>query len=199
MQMMQQAQSMMANMTPEQMASMQQMVQNMSPEQRANMERMAQQQMGGGMGGAPPGAPAAGTSQSPQAQYQLGGARMLKDEGNTLHKAGRHSEALAKYEKAISNVSGFSSSDAVELKTSCELNKAMCHLKLKQWKPCEVVCSDVLTRALLSPSLSNKLTWRKWVAPPKSIPSRNKKQFMRMVAEYPCCYGGLDLHLSIAK
>ena len=77
---------------------------------------------------------------------------MLKDEGNALHKAGRHSEALAKYETAISNVSGLSSTEAVELKTSCELNKAMCHLKLEQWAPCEQVCSAVLTRAfLLSP------------------------------------------------
>lgn len=148
MQMMQQAQAMMANMTPEQMASMQQMVQNMSPEQRANMERMAQQQMGGGAGAAG----ASASTPSGQAQYKLGGARMLKDEGNALHKAGRHSEALAKYETAISNVSGLSSIEAVELKTSCELNKAMCHLKLEQWAPCEQVCSAVLTRAfLLSP------------------------------------------------
>jgi tetratricopeptide (TPR) repeat protein len=137
--MMQQAQAMMANMTPEQIASMQQMVQNMSPEQRANMERMAQQQMG--MGGA--------SAASGQAQYQLGGARMLKDEGNTLHKAGKHTEALAKYEKAISNVSAFNSADAAELKTICELNKAMCHLKLEQWKPCEQVCSTVLLSAPL--------------------------------------------------
>lgn len=139
-QMMQQAQNMMANMSPEQLASMQNMVQNMSPEQRANMERMVQQQMGG-MGGVPPTA-------SGQNQYQLGGARMLKDEGNNLHKAGKHTEALAKYEKAISNVSALTSGDAVELKTSCELNKAMCHLKLEQWKSCETVCSQVLTSAL---------------------------------------------------
>lgn len=137
-QMMQQAQNMMANMSPEQLAGMQNMVQNMSPEQRSKMERIAQQHMGG-MGGVPPTA-------SGQNEYQLGGARMLKDEGNNLHKAGKHTEALAKYEKAISNVSALTSGDAVELKTSCELNKAMCHLKLEQWKSCETVCSQVLTR-----------------------------------------------------
>lgn len=149
-QMMQQAQSMMANMSPEQMASMQQMVQNMSPEQRANMERMAQQQMGVGSGGS--------AAPSGQAQYQLGGARMLKDEGNALHKAGSHSEALAKYEKAISNVSGLSTSEAVELKTSCELNKAMCHLKLEQWAQCERVCSAVLTSTYLTSGSDPKLS-----------------------------------------
>lgn len=133
---------MMANMTPEQMASMQDMVQNMPADQRENMQRMAMGMGGGAAGGAP-----AASAPSGQAQYQLGGAKMLKEEGNTLHKAGKHSEALAQYDKAIANVSGLSSSDAVELKTSCELNKAMCHLKLEQWKPCEQVCSDVLTRA----------------------------------------------------
>ena len=134
---MQQAQSMMRNMTPEQTANMQQMMSQLSPEQMANMQRMAASM---GMGG-PPGDVSAG-----QTCCQLSGARTLKEHGNTLHKAGNHAEAMKKYNQALQNLSAQSSPEAVDLKIVCELNKAMCHLKLEEWKPCEDVCSQVLQR-----------------------------------------------------
>ena len=133
--MMDQAQNMMRNMTPEQMANMQQMMSQMSPEQMANMQRMAANMgMGGSPGVIPPG----------QTPYHLSGARTLKENGNTLHKAGNHADAITKYNQALQNLASQSSAEAMDLKVVCELNKAMCHLKLEEWRPCEDICSQVL-------------------------------------------------------
>jgi hypothetical protein len=147
--MFQQAQDMMRNMSPEQMANMQRMVSNMTPEQRENMQRMAANM---GMSGAPSGMP----SSSGHATYEINAARMLKDEGNSLHKQGSHAAAIAKYDRALSNLTAYSTPEAMDLKTSCELNKAMCHLKLEQWQSCEAICSTVLSRTfpLLFPLLA---------------------------------------------
>lgn len=136
--MMEQAQNMMRNMTPEQMAHMRQMMSQMSPEQMANMQRMAANM---GMDSSP------GTNpQSSYAAYQLSGARTLKDDGNALHKGGNHSAAILKYNQALEKLALQSSAEAIALQTSCELNKAMCHLKLEQWRACEDICSQVLQR-----------------------------------------------------
>jgi hypothetical protein len=140
--MMQQAQAMMANMTPEQRVNMQRMVQTMTPEQRDNMQRMA-----AGMGMPTP-ETSAGAGLSATARYEVNGARMLKDEGNALHKAGNHSEALTKYERAISNLASHSSTEALELRTNCELNTAMCYLKLERWSACKRACSQVLASTI---------------------------------------------------
>lgn len=139
-QMMEQAQNMMRNMSPEQMANMRQMVSQMSPDQMEHMQRMVSNM---GIGGSPGAA-----SQSSQAAYHLSGAHALKEDGNALHKAGNHASALVKYDKALENLAEQSCEEALSLKTSCELNKAICHLKLEQWLDCEKICSQVLMRAV---------------------------------------------------
>jgi hypothetical protein len=142
--MMQQAQQMMANMTPEQLANMQRMVSEMTPEQRANMQRMA-----AGMGGAPGtnAANASAPAPSGRAAYELNAATMLKNEGNDLHKAGQHREAIRKYERALTNLESHSTPQAIELRRMCMLNAAMCHLKLEEWSACAKICTQVLQRA----------------------------------------------------
>eukprot|EP00892_Ulva_mutabilis_P009992 jgi/Ulvmu1/7365/UM036_0025.1 len=137
-QMIEQAQNMMRNMTPEQMAKMQQMMSQMTPEQMANMQRMASTM---GVGGA-----TGGTTLSGQASYQLSGARILKEDGNGLHKAGHHADAIKKYDQVLLNLAQHASTEAMDLKMICELNKAMCHLKLEEWGQCEEICSQVLKR-----------------------------------------------------
>lgn len=154
---MQQAQQMMANMTPEQLANMQRMISEMTPEQRANMQRMAS-----GMGGAP-GANAANASAPPapsgRAAYELNAATMLKNEGNDLHKAGKQKEAISKYERALTNLESHSTPQAIELRRMCMLNAAMCHLKLEQWPACAKICTQVLQRAsMFSLDRSSPLT-----------------------------------------
>lgn len=110
----------------------------MSPDQMANMQRMAANM---GMDSSP------GTNPQPsQAAYQLSGARVLKEDGNALHKGGNHADAILKYNQALANLSFQSSAEAMALQTSCELNKAMCHLKLEQWQACEEICTQVLKR-----------------------------------------------------
>jgi hypothetical protein len=146
--MMQQAQQMMANMTPEQLANMQRMVAQMTPEQRANMQRMA-----AGMGSAP--GPNAGpnasapSAPSGRADYEINAATMLKNEGNDLHRIGKHGDAILKYERALKNLESHSALKAVELRRMCMLNTAMCHLKLEEWSACVQICTQVLQGVFL--------------------------------------------------
>lgn len=130
---------MMRNMTPAQMQNMRQMMNEMSPAQLEHMQRMAASM---GMG-----TPA--SSAVPQAQTtssSLSGARVLKEDGNSLHKAGYHAQAILKYESALQSLGGQTSTDAILLQTVCELNQAMCHLKLRQWQNCAEICAQVLQR-----------------------------------------------------
>ena len=149
--MMAQAQQMMANMTPEQRQNMENMARNMPADQQENMRRMAMQM---GMGGAPP--PPAPAASSRATSYQFNAATMLKNEGNALHKGGRHREAIAKYEKAQENLEGMTTSDARSLRDACMLNKAMCLLKLEDWKPCISICTKVLTGARQIPTSTSQ-------------------------------------------
>jgi tetratricopeptide (TPR) repeat protein len=132
--MMQQAQQMMANMSPEQIKNMQDMVASMPAEQRESMQRQAM-----AMGGAPPSVTPSGA-----ASYEFNAAIMLKNEGNDLHKAGKHREAISKYERALRNLESHATVEAQNLKSICILNTAMCLLKLEDWTPCVQLCTKVL-------------------------------------------------------
>jgi hypothetical protein len=145
MQMMQQAQQMMANMSPQQIADMQRMVQNMPPEQRAAMQNqaMAMGMGGGGMPGAAAPASATPSATSPAISTAMG----LKNEGNELHKAGKHREAIAKYERAQRSLASQSGAESRALQDACMLNAAMCYLKLEDWHPCVSTCDKVLNGA----------------------------------------------------
>jgi len=146
--MMEAAQKMMSNMKPEDMQRMTQMAANMDPKVMENMMKNM------GNGAPPPGMDAAKAleqmkSMSPeqlqqgmsQAQRQMGAqktymvnaAEMLKNEGNAEVKAERYTEALAKYAKAIENLSGHAGADVGPIQVGLYNNSALCHLKLKDY------------------------------------------------------------------
>lgn len=73
-----------------------------------------------------------------------------KEEGNELFKAGKHSRASKKYEKAAKLIeydSGFDDEQkkrAKVLKVTCNLNNAACKLKLKDYKEAVKLTTKVL-------------------------------------------------------
>ena len=84
----------------------------------------------------------ASSAASDRARYVLSASARLKDEGNALFKAGKHSEALAKYERAIDNVESSEVSSAADaalraearaLKKACLLNSAAAALGAESW------------------------------------------------------------------
>jgi FKBP-type peptidyl-prolyl cis-trans isomerase len=89
-------------------------------------------------------------SMSEEEKVEFGQAR--KEVGTALFKKGRLAMALQRYKKVgdifnyIDNFKEENKAKAKELKGACELNKAACHLKLKDYseakKSCEAVLKD---------------------------------------------------------
>lgn len=86
---------------------------------------------------------------SEEDKVKLGSAR--KEVGGSLFKSGRTELALERYKKVselLGSVDSFKVDDqkkaAQELKKLCELNKAACHLKLKQFHEAKKACDAVL-------------------------------------------------------
>ncbi|GAB4821916.1 hypothetical protein N2152v2_008962 [Parachlorella kessleri] len=127
--MMQQAMNMAQNMSPEEMQRAQQVASNLPPEQVA-------QQAGNFEAGM--------SAMSAQQKYQYDGSMQLKNEGNTLHGQRRFQEAAEKYERALSNLQGHTSRQALDLRVSCQGNLASCFLQLGQWQKCIEQCNAVL-------------------------------------------------------
>ena len=89
----------------------------------------------------PPSAPAQGRQ---PLSKELSAATELKAAGNELHKAGKHREAIAKYERAERSLESSSTPIAQDLRTVCKNNVAMCYLKVEEWQLCVDVCTSVL-------------------------------------------------------
>merc|ERR1712032_459606 len=87
-------------------------------------------------------------SMSEEEKVAFGGAR--KDVGGELFKKGRIEMALGRYKKVtelfsyIDNMKDENKAKAKELKKLAELNKAACHLKLKNFGDGKQACNDVL-------------------------------------------------------
>ncbi|CAE8602081.1 unnamed protein product [Polarella glacialis] len=85
---------------------------------------------------------------SAEEKVEFGMAR--KDVGSALFKQGRTELALDRYKKVadlLSHTESFkddTKAKAQELKKVCELNKAACHLKLKQYQDAKKACDKVL-------------------------------------------------------
>eukprot|EP00051_Salpingoeca_urceolata_P019847 m.293199 g.293199 ORF g.293199 m.293199 type:complete len:526 (-) comp19491_c0_seq3:693-2270(-) len=186
-QMMQQAQQMFGNMTPEQRRSMQNMVAGMDPSVLANMSqqmgmpaatpeqiRLAQQQA---QTMDPEQLASAATAAGPQAaahsEYLLAGARQLKEQGNSHHRQGKYTEAIQCYERAFNNLEAHTTPDAVALRRACQLNTASCFLKLDQ--PDRVI--DICSAVIASGAESMKAFYRRAVAYEK------KNQFNEALAD----------------
>ncbi|CAE8644243.1 unnamed protein product, partial [Polarella glacialis] len=87
-------------------------------------------------------------SMSEEEKVEFGLAR--KDVGSALFKQGRTELALERYKKVmdvlsyIDNFKDDAKAKAKALKKVCELNKAACHLKLKQLQDAKKACNNVL-------------------------------------------------------
>lgn len=144
--MMQAAQKMMANMKPEDMQRMSQMAASMDPKV---MESMMQNMGGPGMKvdaaqaveqmkSMTPEQMKTGLAQaqgqmSAQKQYMYNAAEMLKNQGNAEVKQENFDEALAKYTKALENLSGHAGDDVTNLQLNLLNNTALCYLKKKSF------------------------------------------------------------------
>lgn len=69
----------------------------------------------------------------------------LKNEGNQLHAQSKFHEAIAKYERAHSNVIDMVGKEASDLRKACTLNLSSCFLNTQQWGKCVELCDEVLT------------------------------------------------------
>ena len=98
----------------------------MSPEEMSRQAAQVQSQMGA------------------QQQYMLSASKQLKNDGNTLHSAGKYAEAVEKYEKAKSNVEGHTGGEALQLRKACMLNLSSCYLNLKRYDKTVLECDQVL-------------------------------------------------------
>jgi len=163
------AAAMMANMSPEQRASMNQMMANMDPNVMANMARsmggpaisadqvkQMQSKMSSGEVDINPMIDQVAKNpgmldqmkqqQSASEQYMLSGATELKAQGNKLVKT-KPAEAATLYNKAISNLTetGATSTAAATLMKACRLNLALCYLNTDKPDDAAEVCSTVLS------------------------------------------------------
>lgn len=114
-----------------------------------------------------------------RARYVLSASAQLKDEGNALFKAGKHSEALAKYERAISNVgsSEVSSvaallSEARALRRACLLNSAAAALGAESWAK----AIEAATVALAEDPGNAKALFRRGMARAGEAKSKKEKK-----------------------
>ena len=117
----------MKNMKAEDWDRAKQQISGMSTEELARQANQAQSQL------------------SAQQKYVLDAAVQLKNQGNSLHGAGKYAEAVEKYDKARTNVDGHSSTEAAELRKACMLNLSSCYLNLKRYDKCVEECNQVLT------------------------------------------------------
>ena len=159
------AQAMMRNMSPEQLASMQNMARNMDPNLVQSMMQnrgatTAPQVAQNAHTAAPPKTLAQKLADSPlqldeqtiQAAEQ---AETLKQQGNQLFKTQTFDKAIKEYQTAISTIDGLLHTEKVtgndekavlELLDACRLNAANCSLKLEQWQDAIDQCEAVLER-----------------------------------------------------
>lgn len=155
--MMQAAQSLMSKMSPEDMKRMSEWAANMDP---SMMEGMMQNMgtMGNGidpkkvseqMKNMSPEQLQASMSQAQaqmgaQKQYMFNASTTLKNEGNALIKHEKYDEALAAYDRALENILPFVGEDIQQLRHSLLLNKALCHLKQKDYQKTVETCDQAL-------------------------------------------------------
>jgi len=170
---------MMQNMSPEQMKQMTEMASKMDPNLLRSMGaqvpganlpsaedmRRAQEQMAGmsqeelktHMGQAQ-------RQMAGQQQYLAGGAAELKAEGNTLVGEKRYSEAKDKYLRAIDNIQSAGGVTDQSLLESCNLNLALCQLKLEDFLDCIETCDRILATADFSQKPAVKALYRRGAA-----------------------------------
>jgi len=158
--MMRMAQEKMAQMSPDQMAQMQAQMANMSPDmmqtamsQMKNMSasdmKAAQDKMNGMSSDDMVKASQQAKSQQgtfkAQQEYNYNASMKLKTDGNYLVSTAKHSEAVEKYTRAISNLQTVPTPAGTALKTSCQLNLALCYVKLGKNDDAIKTCTDVLS------------------------------------------------------
>uniref|UniRef100_A0A0E0LHE6 Outer envelope protein 61 n=1 Tax=Oryza punctata TaxID=4537 RepID=A0A0E0LHE6_ORYPU len=108
---------------PDEMLDMAEKLANANPEEVAAMKVQAEQQM----------------------SYVISGAKMLKQQGNELHRCEQYSEAAAKYKLAKDNLKNIPSQSAHSLQLVCTLNLMACYLKTRNFEECINEGSEVLT------------------------------------------------------
>ncbi|XP_006657465.1 outer envelope protein 61 [Oryza brachyantha] len=108
---------------PDEMLNMAEKLANANPEEVAAMKVQAEQQM----------------------SYVISGAKMLKQQGNELHKREQYAEAAAKYKLAKDNLKNIPSQAAHSLQLVCTLNLMACYLKTRNFEECINEGSEVLS------------------------------------------------------
>lgn len=161
--MMEAAQKMMANMSPEQMAQIAGMASKMDPKVLENLSK--------GNGGLPMPSQsqfeeakdrmknmsademknmfeAAKGRMAGQNTYMVNGAVTLKDEGNEQVRSGDYNGAIETFTKAILNLESCTTPDESVLSVlqSLRLNSALCYLKLQDYPNVIAMCDPVLNR-----------------------------------------------------
>ncbi|EIE21179.1 hypothetical protein COCSUDRAFT_48306 [Coccomyxa subellipsoidea C-169] len=154
--MMKMAMDSMSRLTPAQMAEMQRQMASMPPgfleKQMQAMQGMSPDVLQQQMAAADRMDPAAMDQQlkgaaamaRQQEEYQVRASNQLKEEGNRLFSAQKTTEAIEKYQRAKSNLSGHTSQSATDIASKCMLNLASCYLRLNDYRACITECSEVL-------------------------------------------------------
>eukprot|EP00238_Polyblepharides_amylifera_P012420 CAMPEP_0196580342 /NCGR_PEP_ID=MMETSP1081-20130531/28571_1 /TAXON_ID=36882 /ORGANISM="Pyramimonas amylifera, Strain CCMP720" /LENGTH=490 /DNA_ID=CAMNT_0041900185 /DNA_START=66 /DNA_END=1538 /DNA_ORIENTATION=+ len=157
--MMKMAQEQMSKMSPEQMAAMQQQMGSMSPDmmkQAMNqMKHMSPDAMKSAqdrmktmsadeMMQASSQASNMKSTMKAQQDYVYKASLKLKSDGNYLVGTTQYGEAVEKYTRAITNLKDIVNPDATALSTSCQLNLALCYVKLGKNAECISTCSNLL-------------------------------------------------------
>ena len=161
--MMEAAQKMMANMTPEQMSQIAGMASKMDPrvlesiskgngglpmpsqsqleEAKERMKNMSPEEMNAKF-------EEAKNRMSGQNAYMVNGATLLKNEGNDQVRGGDYTGAIETFKKGITNLESCTTPDesVYSLLQSLRLNSALCYLKLEDYSNVIEVCDSVLFR-----------------------------------------------------
>ena len=164
--------------TPEMMQQAQKMMENMTPQQMQQMQQMASKMgMGGGPGmpKMPPGAAEAMKNMTPEdmkqaaeqmknmtpdqmkqqmefatkhaqneQKYKHEASNQLKKAGNALVGEGKYADAIEKYERVRENMKAYRDQEAQTLKKSCLLNSALCMNKVGRHEEAIERCEEVL-------------------------------------------------------
>jgi len=153
--MMEQAQRMMANMSPEQMASMAEMASKMDPsmmpkgmpkvspqqfqEAQEKMKGMSKDEIKSSF-------KQARSAMSSENSSVLQAVAAIKEQGNALFKSGDYTRAVSKYQEAITELDNTNPVlTTQEPGISILANIAFCHMKLKEWPLCISVASRVIS------------------------------------------------------